>query len=146
MQQTLKEKIAYLKGVAEGVNVEIGTKEGRVILGVVDILGSLVEAMERLERRQEELEIFLESLDEELMEMEEYIYWDEDNLIEVQCPQCHDVVYFDSDVLEDEDTIEITCPNCDSVVFVNNGEYDISFEDTPKCGCTPVQEKSNLIQ
>ena len=121
---TLKENIAYLQGLVEGVNLDISTKEGRVITGIVDTMEAIAEVVVKLENRQSDLEIYLDSLDEELSEIEEELYQLDDDLIEIECPECHDVVYFDAGILEDEDTVEVTCPNCDSVVFVNNGEYE----------------------
>ena len=73
------------------------------------------------------MEVYLDSLDEELMDIEEEIYRSEgEGYVEMECPECHEVVYFDTDILDSEDTIEVTCPNCDSVVFVNSGDYDFT--------------------
>lgn len=133
--ESLKESVAFLHGLVEGVDLDISTKEGGIITGIVETLGDIAQAMDRLESRQTELEIYVDSLDEELMDLEESVYKsDEDSYVEVECPECHDVVYFDADILEDEDTIEVTCPNCDSVVFVNDGEYETVHDDDCHCG------------
>lgn len=127
--ESLKESVAYLHGLVEGIDLDTTTKEGRILVGIVDTLGEITSAIDRIKMRQNELEIYLDSLDEEVMDLEESLYRsDEDDLVEVECPQCHDIVCFDAGILEDEDTIEVTCPNCDSIVFVNNGEYD-SYEE-----------------
>jgi len=128
--ESLKESVAYLHGLVEGIDLDTTTKEGRILAGIVDTLGEITSAMEKLRIRQNELEIYLDSLDEEVMDLEESFYCaDQDDLVEVECPECHDIVYFDADILEDDDTIEVTCPNCDSTVFVNSGEYDTYFAE-----------------
>ena len=33
-------------------------------------------------------------------------------------------LYFDADLLDDEDVIEIVCPECNEVVFINDGSFD----------------------
>jgi phage FluMu protein Com len=125
--KTIKENVSYLQGLVEGVNLNATTNEGRVIKGIIDTIESLAEAVERLEGRQADLEVYLDSLDEELMDIEEEIYQGEgEGYVEMECPECHEVVYFDTDILDSEDTIEVTCPNCDSVVFVNSGDYDFT--------------------
>lgn len=146
--QDLKEKVAYLHGLAEGVDLDAATKEGRIISGMLDTLGAIVEGIESLEARQSDLEIYLDSIDEELMEIEDEIYQgDDEEFVEMECPECHEVVYFDADILDDEDTIEVTCPNCDSVVFVNDGDYDSdALLGENSCGCGSDVDDRELIQ
>ena len=72
--KTIKENVSYLQGLVEGVNLNATTNEGRVIKGIIDTIESLAEAVERLEGRQADLEVYLDSLDEELMDIEEEIY------------------------------------------------------------------------
>ena len=59
-----------------------------------------------------------------------YTFTQEDGFIkvdyvEVECPQCHDIICFESDIVDDEDIIEVTCPNCSKVVFVNDGSMPL---------------------
>ncbi|MDW7674954.1 MAG: AraC family transcriptional regulator, partial [Bacillota bacterium] len=62
---------------------------------------------------------------------EEYdVDYDEDDFIEVECPSCQDIVYFESSIADDEDIIEVTCPNCEETVFINDGSYEL--EDIPE--------------
>ena len=54
---------------------------------------------------------------------------DEDDFVEVTCPNCGEEVCFDSDILYDEDLIEVTCPACGAVVFVNGDEDADDLDD-----------------
>ena len=144
--ESLKESVAYLHGLVEGVDLDVTTKEGRIITGIVETMGDIARTMEKLEARQADLEIYLDSIDEDLIDLEENVYQlDEDDFVEVECPECHDIVFFDADILEDEDTVEVTCPNCEAVVFVNDGEYNADYEETG-CRCGSESIDKDILQ
>lgn len=145
--EDLRERIAYLQGLTEGLKFEEGGEETRIIKQIIDILGDLVDEVEELRAAQEDLEDYLESLDEDLYGDDDDDDWeleeDEDEgkgalderesdeefteddeefeFVEVECPRCHDIICFDADIVDEEDIIEVTCPNCNEVVYVNDG-------------------------
>ena len=49
--------------------------------------------------------------------------YDEDEVYEVECPNCHDIIYLDEGMLEEE---EMNCPNCGT---------RLEFEFECDCGC-----------
>lgn len=58
----------------------------------------------------------------------------EDEIIEVECPECGETVCFYDEMMDDEgeyDTVEILCPKCDAVVYTFESELieDIDDED-----------------
>lgn len=92
--ESLKESVAYLHGLVEGVDLDVTTKEGRIITGIVETMGDIARSMEKLEARQADLEIYLDSIDEDLIDLEENVYQlDEGDFVEVECPECHDIVF-----------------------------------------------------
>lgn len=131
----LRKKVAYLKGLMDGMELDDQSKEARILKEMIDVMEKMAETIEDLQEDYEDLEEYLESIDEDLYDLEDEVYdyeedeedddedededKDEENCIEVDCPKCHEVVCFDADVLNDEDVVEVTCPNCDTVVFVN---------------------------
>lgn len=138
----LRKKVSYLQGLAEGLEVKSASKEGRIINGIIEVLGDLANNLDNLWEVHQELETYMEAIDEDLYELEGDLFEDSeegngpDKLVEVDCPKCHDLVCFAADVLEDEDVIEVTCPTCNEVVFVNDGSFDfepaiIGPEETP---------------
>ena len=52
----IKEKVAYLKGLTEGLGLDDTTSEGKVLLHIVEILDDMADALEGLADAQEELE------------------------------------------------------------------------------------------
>lgn len=127
----LNERVAYLKGLAEGLKVEESTNEGKLLKTVIDVLGDFSEAIADLEDSQMQLSEHLEEMDEDLAQLEYEVYdelddYDEDDEIdyfEVECPSCHETVYLDENMF-DSDEEEIVCPNCKEPIEI---EFD--------CGC-----------
>lgn len=146
--QELRKKVAYLRGLMDGMELEEQSKEARIFREMIDVMEKMAEAIDNLQEDYEELEEYLESIDEDLYDLEDEIYdgqedEDEDdedeNCIEVDCPKCHEVVCFETDILNDEDVIEVTCPNCDTVVFINEAgeEEPPTSKDGCKCELDP---------
>lgn len=138
----LKERMAYLKGLAQGLEVDESTKEGKLLLQVINILEGITETVSILEEDYDELYDYIEAIDQDLTDMENdfyeepFDYEDEREGFSMECPECSEVVFIDDDALEEED-VEILCPRCHSVVFVQGDawedddeeEYDENIED-----------------
>ncbi|PKM81290.1 MAG: AraC family transcriptional regulator [Firmicutes bacterium HGW-Firmicutes-14] len=118
----LKEKVAYLQGLAQGLDIGDATKEGKVLSEIINVLGEMAGQIEDIETAQNDLEDYVESIDEDLYDLEDDLLGDldEEDLIEIECPNCREIVCFEADIVDDEDLIEVTCPNCDEVVYIND--------------------------
>ena len=119
------EKIAYIKGLAEGLELDESTKEGKILAALIDLIGDITEEICDIEDALDDMCDQIDAVDEDLSAVEEIIYDDEcdcdcqdddcdcdcddDELYEIECPACNDVIYLDEDMLEDEG---IDCPNC----------------------------------
>ncbi|MDS1030076.1 AraC family transcriptional regulator [Bacillota bacterium LX-D] len=130
--QDISKKVAYLQGLMDGLEIDASSKEGRIIVEIIKVLEEMADELKSIKAGHEELENYVETIDDGLYDLEEEIYEnndsyddeDKNDYIEVECPECHDTVYFDADILDDEDLIEVTCPNCETVVFVNDQEFE----------------------
>jgi ribosomal protein S27E len=133
----VKEKVAYLKGLIDGADFMAKDEKGHAIWEqMMTVFEEIGDSLEVMERNQSEMESYLEAVDEDLSDLEDEIYEDEDEdegYVEIECPKCHETVYFDENLL-DEDEVEITCPNCGAVVYDSTDE-DITVEDGEECGC-----------
>ena len=132
----ITEKVAYLKGLIEGLGVDNSTKEGKVILAIVDILDDIALTVTDLEDSADMLGEQLDALDEDVSELYEDVYGDDDDdeedydgeLYEVTCPTCEEVICIDEDMLDEG---EIACPNCGEKL-----EFDLDgVLDDCDCGC-----------
>lgn len=127
----LKTKVAYLHGLSNGLDIGAESKEGKLLQGIIEVLDEFADSVGSLEETQEEMEDYLDSIDEDLFHLEDEIYEDEDDydkFVEVECPGCEETVCFDAGILDDEDIVEVTCPNCNQVVFVNDDTHQSADE------------------
>ena len=126
----ISEKVAYLKGLAEGLKLDEETKEGKLIAGIIDVLDAMAEEFADVESEIIDLEDGLDAVSEDLSDVEETLYFaldededdededDDDELFVTTCPCCEEEVVFDEDVLADG---EVVCPNCGERL-----EFDLS--------------------
>ena len=131
---TISEKVAYLKGLAEGLNIDTDkSKEGKLITVMIDILDEIAMSIEDLEENSLALGEEIDVLSDDLADVEAVVFDDEDedeydeddeeeyddDWFEVECPNCDEVLVVDEDALEEG---YIKCPNCDT-------EYSLDLSD-----------------
>lgn len=128
----LLQKVAYLQGLADGLELD-ESKEGRIIKEILSVLDLMTDYIGAIDEQVEDMEDYLESIDSDLADVEDEVFDaeedDEDDMVDVECPNCHEQVCFDASILYDDDLIEVTCPNCGAVVFVNDEEDEIETEE-----------------
>lgn len=124
----LKQQVSYLQGLAEGMEISKESKEGKLISHIIEVLEGVALSIDDLRMQQDDMEEYMQSIDDDLNDLEEDFYEDEQeddtDYVEVKCPSCGDIVCFDSAILDDDDLIEVTCPKCNEVVYINDGSYD----------------------
>lgn len=123
----ISEKIAYLKGLMEGMNVDTESNEGKLFAAVVDVLDEIALGVEDLTDEVMELGDGLDVISDDLSDVEDIVYdeWDDDDEDDEEeecyattCPECEEEIFFDDTMLEDG---EIICPNCGAKL-----EFDLS--------------------
>ncbi|MBP3524302.1 MAG: zinc ribbon domain-containing protein [Clostridia bacterium] len=134
------EKVAYLKGLAEGLGVTAETDKGKLMLAMIDTLEAFAEQSEETEEALHELQEVVDELDSDVGDLEEALLSEaeddeeddeeededddeEEGLIEYECPHCGTVIFFDEEAFDMEQ--EHLCPNCNRKVF----EEDENDED-----------------
>jgi phage FluMu protein Com len=134
---TITEKAAFLKGLAEGLALDAAKPEAKLINAIIDLLDDLTLTVSDLEDGLEILNEQVDAVDEDLDDLESYVYeeldedYDEDDdYFEIECPKCGEVVCVDEGVLEDG---SINCPNCDELL-----EFDIDCDCEE---CNPDNEE-----
>ena len=85
--------------------------------------------------KRQELEEYVEVMDEDLADLEDDVYEDgleeEIDFCEIECPECGEMVYVDMDMLDEEN--KIICPNCEEEI-----DIDLSCccdDDHDQCDC-----------
>lgn len=136
--ELLYEKVAYLKGLADGLDVDESTKEGKLLMSIIDILEDFADAIVELDEDTEEITEYVEAMDEDLANVEDDFYEDEDeqndeiDFVEIECPNCHEDVYIDEDLLYEDDE-DLVCPRCHEIVDFEQFEQaeDYCHDDDP---------------
>ena len=142
---SITEKASYLKGLAEGLDYDKTTKEGKIIAALIDLvddmakeldeakadiadlqtdIDSLNEYAEELDDDLEDVEDFLDELCDEADELED----DEDDFeCDGDCENC------DNEDCKDENYMEIVCPSCVETICFDS-ELDPESIVCPACG------------
>ena len=71
----LTEKAAYLKGLAEGLDLDTATKEGKLINALIEAVDAMAAQIDEMEKDLEDLNDYCEELDEDLGDVEELLYF-----------------------------------------------------------------------
>ena len=150
---TTSEKVAYLKGLAEGMGVQNDAGQGKLIHVIIDVLEDLALDLADTKDALVELTDGVEEINDDLAELEEDFYnsglafgpdeddWDDEDDEEeedededeepvfymVECPGCGYKLTVDEDIL-DQGTFE--CPECGEVVDFSKTEVEeVIFDD-----------------
>ncbi len=118
---TISEKVAYLKGLAEGLNLDTEkSKEGKLISVMIGIMEELAMSVEDLEENALNLGEEIDVLSDDLADVEDVVFDEEDDdasedydddWFEVECPTCGETLVIDDEALADG---EVECPKCGS--------------------------------
>lgn len=113
---TISEKVAYLKGLAEGLDLDTEkSKEGKLISVMIDILEEVALSIEDLEENDLDLGEEIDVLSDDLADVEDVVFGEEDeefedDFFEVECPNCEEPIIIDDEALAEG---VVQCPNCE---------------------------------
>ena len=137
---TITEKVAYLKGLAEGLKINDDKPEGKLLLAMIDVLDDMALTVDDLDNEIAEIVEIVDEIDQDLGDVEGEIYGEDDeddfcegcdgcddeDIYEVECPTCGDVICINEEMLEEG---EINCPNCDELLEFELEEIEDEDED-----------------
>ena len=113
------EKVAYMKGLAEGLGLDGQTKEGKLLTVMMDILDDMALELQDMREGQIDLEEALDAVSDDLSDVESRVY-------QTTCPSCGEEIFFDETILEDGG---VRCPDCGEKL-----EFDLDeSEGCPNC-------------
>ena len=141
----ITEKVAYLKGLAEGMELDTEKKEGKLLSAVIDVLEDIALELEDIHDETSELADGLDAVSDDLEDVEDVVFGEEDededdedseyyeddldedeDCYATTCPTCEETIYFDESVLEDG---QVICPNCGEKLEFDTSSLDESEED-----------------
>lgn len=113
---TLSEKVAYLKGLSDGMKISSENDEGKLLKEIINVLEDAADSISALEDECDRLNEYVEELDEDLGDVEEYLF--DDGEEDEEDDGYDDDEDFDDEDDYDDDVIEIECPNCGETICV----------------------------
>lgn len=140
---TVREKIAYLRGLLEGTDISGNEVQARVVWEkMLDVFDAVADHIDELQAGQEELEEYMEALDADLGDLEEELlghdhdYGDDEDdddahFVEMECPRCGETVYFEEHFLFDDEH-EVACPECGEVIYAAGAIGDEEDDDASR--------------
>jgi len=155
---TIKEKVAFLEGLAEGMSVD-NSEHGKIFKSIIDILGDIADEIEELNENALDIGEELDAISDDLAEVEDFLLDDdydddEDFDFDFDDDDYDDDDYDDED--EDDDnygcgfcgnkdgdgdvefTIDVNCPECNAEIELD--EEDIANESVTCPACNKLIE------
>ena len=118
----LTDKVSYLKGLADGMKLNMDKDANKLIMEILGALGEFADEIQVMADAHDELNEYVESIDDDLADLEDTLFGDEEDVE-------------DEDDVEDDDIITYACPECGHELEFRADDVDLS-EDylCPACG------------
>ena len=142
----LTEKSAYIKGLAEGLELDKTTKEGKILAALMELVDELAaevagikQDIDEIDEDLDYLNEYVEELDDDLQAVEDFLDEEvEDDYDEYDDEDEDDDFCCDGDCdccsgCDDEEFFEIVCPSCGETVCFDQ-ELDPETLTCPACG------------
>ncbi|NLK70283.1 MAG: hypothetical protein GX286_02425 [Clostridiales bacterium] len=127
----LGEKVSYLQGMVDGLDIDGSTKEGKTLIQMVSVLQEMVLYIDDLQTQIDELTELTDILDADLGDVEEVLFDCCDDDDECDCCCCDDDDYED---FNEDELYEVTCPTCEDVILLDEEMLEEGSMDCPNCG------------
>ncbi len=143
---TLYEKAAYLRGLADGVDFDKTTPEGKILSALLDLVSDIADEVEAINEDIVDLQDYIEEVDEDLADVEDFLDEECDGDCETcdcegDCDDCEFGDYdlgcdcgCDEDECDCDDMFfEVECPSCGEIVCFDE-TIDPENLACPACG------------
>lgn len=135
----LRERVSYLKGLAEGMKLDESSDQGKLLKAIIDVMDDIALAVDDIEEVQEQVSEQIDYMDEDLAEIEDIVFTgddyipedDQDEGIEMDCPHCEETLELSPEELEGE---YILCPSCEKKI-------EVIWECDCDCDCSQNEEE-----
>ena len=123
---TISEKVAYIQGLYDGLELD-GKKsaEARILSEMLDVLREVGQQLDGMDAAMDQFDEELDALGDSVADLEDAVFDDEDE---------QDEALDDLDGDLDEDFFEIPCPTCGEDLVVDDEALAAGVVDCPVCG------------
>jgi len=139
---SIKEKVAYLRGLAEGVGLDSDVKAEKLVSVIIETLEEMAEEVDALGQNSLDIGDELDAISDDLADVEEFLFGDEDDDYDGL-----EFDEFDDDDFEDDDddgcgcsfcgggalTYEVACPACGAEIELDESDLVLESISCPQC-------------
>ena len=137
---TITEKVAYVKGLVAGLELDGAKKETKVILAMLDVLDEMAASVSDCEDDIISLGEEVDALSESVSDLEDTVYTededdedDDEDGIDFEDDEDEDDEPMEEDV-EDTDFFEFTCPDCGEKIYLDESILEQGSIKCKACG------------
>lgn len=125
----LTNKAAYLRGLADGLNLDTEKSEGKLISAMLDLINDMAEKISDLDKEQgfivdsiDELEDVIKIIGNEIIDDGVTDSCEHDDSCDCGCGE------------DEEDLYKLICPTCDEEIVITADDIDERLVVCPECG------------
>ena len=118
---TSSEKVAYLKGLMEGMELNRDAGEGKLLSLIAEILGEMAEDIEDIESDLYDLSEDVDAISDDLSDVEDLLRGGDED-------------WYDDGEDEEPQFFDVTCPACDKTITVDEDVIELGSVQCPNCG------------
>ena len=120
----ITDRTAYLRGLAEGLNIDKEKAENKLLLGMLAAMEEMAQKIQELDSDVDELDEYVASMDNDLSDVEDLLFPDEE-----------DVLDEDLEELDEDDEVDVNCPHCGKEFVIRAGDIRTDGDvNCPACG------------
>ena len=133
---TVLEKVNYLKGLIDGMNLDESDEVTKVIKVMTDVMEQMALELDAVGQDLDDTMELVDEIDDDLADVEDFLSddYDEEDEEEFEemdlpcsgCTGCGEV--------DDGSIYEFTCPSCGGTVYVDEDTIDLGAIPCPNCG------------
>ena len=116
---TVTERVAYVRGLFEGLDFSAEKKEGRILQAMLDLLEDMALSIEDLEEENDALQDVIDTMVEDM-------YDDDDSYDELK----DDDIELDPEA----DLFQVICPSCGEEIYIDESTLEMGSIGCPACG------------
>ena len=148
--ENLGKKVGFLKGLMEGGSFDADSANGKLLAGIVGLLGDLSDRVEAIDELLDDLNDYVESIDEDLSELEgadgdmDDFFEDDDDALDFDddddelFPSAEDKLHLlrpaEAASQDDESLAGNLCPKCSRMFFTSLKDDADAEYICPHCG------------
>ena len=129
----ITERVAYLRGLCEGMKFDTETNEGKLISVIIDILEDMALEIADINENALDMGEEIDALSSDLADVEDFLCdCDDDDCDDCCCCDDDDDCCCCDD--DDDGFYEVKCPQCGDEITVDDGVLELGAIDCPICG------------